>query len=120
MKTSFEKFMASNAVNPVKIELATIDQNVTKLQGDIAKSFDILDKGTQDIRKFLALAQNIKIDQGVVKELEKQREMLKSLGVPPNTKIDYAIENAEIIGDIVSQVQKSLSSYLNSIKAYDI
>ena len=120
MKTSYEKFMASNAVNPTKVELATVDQNIIKLNGEIEKSFKILDKGTQDIRKFLALAKNIKIEQATVKELEKQREMLKSLGVPPNQKIDFAIENAEIIEDVVNQVNKSLTAYLSSIQGYSI
>lgn len=120
MKTSYQKFMASNAVNPTKVELATVDQNISKLNSEIEKSFAILEKGTQDIRKFLALAKNIKIEQATVKDLEKQREMLKALGVPANAKIDFAIENAEIIGDIVNSVNKSLSSYLSAVQGYDI
>jgi hypothetical protein len=112
--------MSSTAKNPVKIDLATIDQNLKQLNLEINKAFSVLDKGTKDIRQFLSIAKTLKIDSATINELSKQRETLKSLGVPPNANIDFAIENAEIITDIVNQVNKSLSAYLSSIQGYDV
>jgi hypothetical protein len=110
--------MSSTAKNPVKIDLATIDQNLKQLDAEIEKALSILEKGDTQIRQFLALAKTIKIDSGAVNELTKQRDTLKSLGVPPNANIDFTIENAEIVGIIVKQVEKSLGSYISSVQGY--
>lgn len=103
-----------------KINLATVDQNVGKINSEVAKAFSILEKGTADIRQFLSLAKAIKIDQATIKELEKQRETLKSMGISPDAKVDFAIENADIIAEVVNAVDEALNKYLNSIRAYDI
>ena len=112
--------MSSNAKNSVKIDLATIEQNLKQLDAEIGKAFSILDKGTKDIRQFLSIAKTLKIDSATINELSKQRETLKSLGVPPNANIDFTIENAQIIEDIVNQVNKSLTAYLSAIQGYDV
>ena len=112
--------MSSTSKKEVKIDLATIDQNLKQLNSEIDKGISILEKGNQQIRQFLALAKTIKISAGTVNELTKQRDTLKSLGVPPNANIEFTIENAEIIVEVSNKVEKSLSSYLSSILAYDL
>ncbi len=112
--------MSSTSKKEIKIDLATIEQNLKQLDGEIGKSLSILEKGTTQIRQFLALAKTIKIDSATVSELIKQRDTLKSLGVPPNANIDFTIENCEIIEDATQQAIKSLTAYLSYLQGYDI
>jgi len=118
-KTSFEKFMLAQE-SMKKIDLATVDQNIQKINSEVDKAFKILGKGTNDIRQFLALAKGIKIDQAAIKELEKQKDTLQSMGITPDVKVDFAIENAEIIAEVVKSVNDALSKYLTAIRGYDI
>ena len=51
MKTSFHKFMASNAVNPLKVELALID-DIEKKSKDVLQVTQDLNDKIEEFKKF--------------------------------------------------------------------
>jgi len=103
MKTSFEKFMASNAVQPIKVEMALIDDakaivNELTKQSELlgAESLAILSAKNKLADKITKLRQSVAPAKQVVKEYNQQ---LKDLGVNEPTSIVtsllVAIEKAE-------------------------
>ena len=103
MKTSFEKFMASNAVQPTKVELALIDDakaivnELTKQSTALGQeSLAILSAKNKLSQKIDKLRQSIAPAKKVVADYNKQ---LKDLGVTEPTSIvtsmAVAIEKAE-------------------------
>ena len=58
MKTSYEKFMASSAVNPIKVEMALVDDIEKILDPAIAKK-RVLTEQAKKIRKYYVKLENI-------------------------------------------------------------
>jgi hypothetical protein len=102
MKTSFHKFMASNAVIPLKIEMALIDDakavdvNFNKLarQAEIeaSQAEELISKAIKNLT--LAMAEVTKAEE-VYKEIEKSTA---ALGLKP-TDLPYTILVNEVIMD---------------------
>jgi hypothetical protein len=68
MKTSFEKFMASSAVNEValgemKVELAVVD-DIAKGREKISKMIGFVNKDMSEVKRAFSLIEKIKVDLG--------------------------------------------------------
>ena len=102
MKTSFDKFMASSAVSPVKIEMALIDDakavdvnfnNYTSIAEDKAAGAILaIDSALKNLT--LAMVEADKAEK-LYKEIEKSAT---ALGIKP-TDIGYSILVNEVIMD---------------------
>jgi cytochrome c peroxidase len=89
MKTSFEKFMASKAVSPIKVEMATIADVASRVQKAKAE----IDNFNSEVAKLQSIAktQSVKGD-GIISALEDILDMynevstdFKKLGIDPTT-----------------------------------
>ena len=119
MKTSFDKFMASNAVAPVKIEMALIDDaksvdvNFNKYtnlaENSASQAFSAIDVALKNLT--LALVEAEKADK-VYKEIEKSAS---ALGIKP-TDIGYTILVNEVLMD-AGQWEELFSALQNAKKA---
>ena len=88
MKTSFDKFMASNANNPIKVEMALIDDIEKKAKDVLQVTKDFNDK-IEEFKKFQADAKLFvqgRTQQSIdlLIKLQDANEMAKDLGVPFN------------------------------------
>jgi len=102
MKTSFEKFMASEAVKPVKVEMALVDDaksvdvNFNKYtvaaENSVFQAFSAIDSALKNLT--LAMAEADKAEK-VYKEIEKSAS---ALGIKP-TEIGYTILVNEVLMD---------------------
>lgn len=93
MKTSFEKFMASSAVNEValgemKVELAVVD-DIAKGREKISKMIGFVNKDMSEVKKAFSLIEKIKVDLGntdklsndLLQTISKFEDDAKKLGV---------------------------------------
>jgi len=102
MKTSFEKFMASEAVKPVKVEMALVDDaksvdvNFNKYtvaaENSVFQAFSAIDSALKNLT--LAMVEADKAEK-VYKEIEKSAN---ALGIKP-TDIGYSILVNEVLMD---------------------
>lgn len=88
MKNSFHKFMASHAVNPVKVELALIDDIEKKTKDVMQVTKDLNDK-IAEFKKFKSDARLFvqgKTQQSVdlLAKLQEANKMANDLGMPFN------------------------------------
>lgn len=102
MKTSFHKFMTSNAVQPVKVEMALIDdaksvdvnfnKYTSSAENSAHQAYSAIDSALKNLT--LAMVEADKADK-VYKEIEKSAS---SLGIKP-TDIGYTILVNEVLMD---------------------
>jgi hypothetical protein len=90
MKTSFDKFMASSAVNPVKMELALLD--------DVTKAKNGFEQSAKQARLMIAAAANNTVDtlrflSAAAKISDDYLLKAKELGSPELIKQGQAIKS---------------------------
>jgi hypothetical protein len=102
MKTSFEKFMASSAVQPVKVEMALID-DAKSVDVNFNKYTTAAEIASQQVIKFMdVVLKNLNL---AMSEAQKARKVYadieksaNALGIKP-TDIGYSILVNEVIMD---------------------
>ena len=107
MKTSFEKFMASSAVNPINVELALID-DVNAIRKQAVGAVNLLYKNKQQILSDIANTEKFAGQFEAI--VSKMKIAAKELGTEINPNYEKELATLKsVISDYKTKV-KSLST----------
>jgi hypothetical protein len=111
MKTSFEKFMASNAVNQVELSTVKVDLGIKEEMAKIQKLADDLENQGKEL---------LKNEQKAVLMLKEAYKLLQPIGNFQETQIEAIISDLKSAGLDNSKEYKELTSsydYLSRLNA---
>jgi len=111
MKTSFEKFMASSAVNQVELSTVKVDLGIKEEMAKIQKLADDLENQGKEL---------LKNEQKAVSMLKEAYKLLQPIGNFQETQIEAIISDLKSAGLDNSKEYKELTSsydYLSRLNA---
>ncbi len=111
--------MASNAVSK-KIELATIKENIFKVNIQIDKAVIELKKAKGILDGTASTLKSIVLDETLIKTLKTQANQLKELGAPPNAELDFTLDDFDITKGAIADFLSAINTYNNATKGIDI
>lgn len=107
-----------------KVELANIQANIKELNLLVDKNIKIINLAEKEVQALSASISSIVFNDNVYKELIKQRQEIKDLGLQPYAELEFAIDNFETVQEVIQNSKAAMKKAVEIVayakKGYDI
>ena len=91
-----------------KVDLANIQANIKELNMLVDKNIKIINLAEKEVQALSVSISSIVFNDNVYKELIKQRQEVKDLGLQPQAELEFAIDNFETVQEVIQNSKAAM------------
>ena len=106
------------------VKLGTIDANIKEIGLLVDKNIKVINQAEKEVQNLSNSINSLVLNENIYKELIKQKKDLADLGVPIYAELVFALENFEIVKEVIQNTKSAMKKAVEIIafakKGYDI